>query len=237
MKTRIALWLGIGASFVAASGFAQTGIVNGTFESWNLIGWTLQADLGERATEPFTRPAGAARTVASWGEPFGLSPALGPVQGFRFLSLSTRANANFISAGPYDIFLNQTLSLNQGEIVSGWSYFFNGDVEPLDSAWVRIRDDQNNVVGAPWLETSGLPLTTTANAPVPGGWTQWQWAVPTTGTYSIQLGMSTSGANNNASYGFFDGLTVQAAPIPEPTSMVLAMLGGMALVVLRNRNR
>lgn len=240
MKTRIALWLGLGITLLTGGGVANAGVLNGSFESWNLLGWNFTSDSGDRATEPLTRPAGSARTVANWGVNQGLVPQITPAAGYRFLLLNTRANGNFLGNDNYDLFVSQTLTLNQGEYLTGWSFFFDGDSEPLDSAWVRVRDDQGDIVALPWLATSGAPA---ASAPelgslsAPYGWFQWQWAVPTTGSYTVQLGMSTSGANNNASFGLFDGVNVQTVPIPEPTSMALAMVGGLVLVILRNRNR
>jgi hypothetical protein len=58
----------------------------------------------------------------------------------------------------------------------------------------------------------------------------------TGGTYMLQLGMSTSGANNDSSFALFDGVGVgDPLPVPEPTAMVLGLLGGLALLVARQR--
>lgn len=155
-----------------------------------------------------------------------------PQNGHRFLRMNTRANANFLGNETYNSFVSQTLTLNQGEVLSGGALFYTRDSEPLDSAWVRILDENGGLIGTPWLETSG-----TLSSLAPSDWTLWQWAAPTTGTYSLQLGMTTSGANNNASYGFFDGIAVNAVPVPEPTVMTLGIFGGLALLTLRNRAR
>jgi hypothetical protein len=74
-----------------------------------------------------------------------------------------------------------------------------------------------------------LLLTTT-------DWTRWEWQAPTTGSYSLQLGMTTGGDNHNASYGFFDGLSVQPGIIvPEPSSLALALSGTILFAILRRR--
>jgi hypothetical protein len=235
MKTRIVVGLGAWLALMSSAGVARAALFNGSFESWNYVGWSLTSDSGNRAVEPFTRPAGNARTMSSWGEAFGLTTPIQAHDGHRFLAVNTRANANFLGTDSYDTFLSQTLSLNQGEVVSGWSFFFSGDAEPQDSAWVRVLDSNGSLLGAPWYQVSG----SIAAAALPTSpWTQWQWSAPASGNYTIQLGMSTSGANNNASYGFFDGLMVQpTAPVPEPASMTLALVGGLALMVFRNRIR
>lgn len=222
---------------MAGPGVARAAVNNGSFESWDLLGWALHSDVGNLAESPFQRPSGLARTMSSWGEGFGLSPVTAPPVGSRFLGINTRANGNFLGNDTYQTFVSQTLSLNQGEFVAGWSLFYNGDSEPLDSAWVRILDQNGGLVGAPWQQTSGTTVAQLAIVPAPSEWTFWQWAAPASGNYTIQLGVTTSGANNNASYGFFDGISVQAVAVPEPTVMALAMLSGLALLAVRNRIR
>lgn len=237
MKTRFAIWLGIGMTLLAAPGILRAGLVNGSFESWDILGWTVQNDVGLRATEPFSRPAGVARTVSSWGEAWGFDPALTAADGYRFLSLNTRVNANFIGNETYNLIVSQSFSLNLADTVSGRSFFFNGDSEPLDSAWVRILDNDQNLVATLWSETSGSPETTLTPASSAPGWTPWQWTALAAGNYTLQLGMTTSGADNSASFGCFDGILVTAQPIPEPSTLVLGLVGGLMLVGLRNRNR
>jgi hypothetical protein len=237
MKNYSSLCLGLGIAVIAMPGVARAGVFNGSFESWDLLGWSLHSDTGTIATEPFQRAAGAARTVGSWGEDLGLNPVMMPQTGYRFLRMNTRGAANFPGNDTYDTYVSQTFTLNQGEILSGWSLFYDGDSEPLDSAWVRILDQDGGLIGAPWLETSGSSAGVLAIAPAPSEWTLWQWAAPLSGNYTLQLGMTTSGANNAASFGFFDGIAVQATAVPEPTVMSLAVLSGLALLTLRHRVR
>lgn len=217
-----------------ASDVAHAGIYNGSFESWNVVGWSVTNNTGIRSTDLSLRPAGVVRTMGSWGANFNLATTLAPITGQRFLSINTRANANFLGEGDYETFLSQTISCAQGDVLSGWAAFYNGDSTPLDSAWVRILDLEGNLVATPWLMNSGTgvaPLTINS-AP---DWNSWQWSVPEQGNYLLQLGVSTSGANNNASYGFFDGVTLQASPVPEPSAMTFALLGGLAFSIFRNR--
>jgi hypothetical protein len=180
MKNHLTLCLGLGLVALAAPGNSPAAVANGSFESWNVLGWSLYSDTGTMATEPFVRSTGTARTVSSWGEAFGLDPLIMPASGHRFLRLNTRVNANFLGDETYNSFVSQTLTLNQGEVLSGWSLFHTKDSEPLDSAWVRILDENGGLIGTPWLETSGTSLAIQALS----DWTFWQWAAPTSGNYT-----------------------------------------------------
>lgn len=233
MKTRFGAWLGLGLMFCAAPGLSRATVVNGSFESWNLLGWDFYSDIGTRAEEPFTRPAGAARTKSTWGENLGISQT--PLEGYRFLLLNTRPEAGFLGTDNYDFFVSQSFTLNAGEAVFGWASFLDRDPAQLDSAWVRILDADQNVIATPW---AGLPsgIAGAAITPTTLPWTLWQWEAVTGGTYLLQLGMSTSGANNDSSFALFDGVGVgDPLPVPEPTVMVLGLLGGLALLVARRR--
>jgi hypothetical protein len=239
MKTRFRGWLGLGlmlcaAPDVSSAAFGDSKLVNGSFESWNLVGWDFYSDVGTRAEEPFTRTAGAARTKSTWGETLGINQT--SQHGFRFLLLNTRPAANFLGNEDYDFFVSQSFTLNAGEAVFGWASFLDRDTAQLDSAWVRILDQDQNVIATPWV---GLPANgAAAITPTSLPWTLWQWEAATGGNYTLQLGMSTSGANNESSFALFDGVGVgNPSVIPEPTSMVLGIVGGIALLVLRNRNR
>lgn len=237
MKNRLIAWLGVGMTALALPGISQAEVVNGSFESWNLIGWTFHSDVGNRATEPLTRPAGSARTMNSWTPAGAGNPEQTAMNGGRFLAVNTRANANFLGNDTYNTFVSQNFSLNQGEAVSGWANFFNGDNAPLDSAWVRILDGSGGLVATPWNETSGVSVGPATISP-PVSWTMWQWVAPTAGNYTLQLGMTTSDANNSASFGFFDGISLGSPQaVPEPSAMVLGLLGGFAILLGRNRIR
>ena len=235
MKTRILVSLGLGLGLLAAPGMVSAGIANGSFESWDLIGWNFQSEMGPRATEPLTRPAGLARTTSTWGEAFGINPGKSAAVGFRFLSLNTRANAGFLGNDSYDFSVSQNFSINAGETLSGLAAFFNGDSEPNDLAWVRILDPQGQALATPWTAISGPSQAATALAVTAPDWAGWSWMASASGNYILQLGMTTSGANDGASFAFFDGVAISAQPIPEPSTMVLGLVGGFALLVLRQR--
>jgi hypothetical protein len=215
---------------------ARASVFNGSFESWTLLGWQLEMPQGDSATAPFIRDAGRARTMSSWSDEHGVVTERIPQAGLRFAALSTRTAADFLGDNTYHLFINQNVQLNLGEALTGWSSFYNGDLATQDSAWVRIFDQAGNQLATPWHEGLGAaklstPLTAT-------DWTQWHWNAPADGVYSVRLGMTTTGANNGASYGFFDGLRLQTAnPVPEPSAVAVGALGVLLLALLRVRRK
>jgi len=237
MKTLLSLGFGACIAVLGTPSASAGDLVNGSFEFMNFYGWTLDLGQGTSANAPFSRTAGSAGSVALWSDPAGNSISKMPEAGLRFASLHTRPNGNFVGDGTYDISLSQVVQLKQGDLLSGWSSFYNGDLAPQDSAWVKIFDLGGNQLASPWQASSGGPVVPNA-APIlnPTDWTLWEWQTPTTGSYTIQVGMTTGGNNNSASYGFFDGFTVQPAiSVPEPGSLALAALGTFLLVAQRRR--
>ncbi len=235
MKTRFIISLGVGLAMLTTSGMGRAAVANGSFESWNLQNWTFQSDTGISATEPFTRNAGQARTMSTWGSGLGFNPSLSAADGGRFLALNSRAQADFLGTDTYNFSVSQSFTLNPGEMLSGLASFHNGDSQPNDTAWVRVLDSEGHVVASLWDATSGPSINLLALPTPAPAWNPWQWGTSTPGTFTLQLGMTTTGANNEASYGFFDGITISPQPIPEPSAMVLGLLGSFALIVLRQR--
>lgn len=208
------------------------GLYNGSFESWDVVGWSVSNDMGTRASDLSLRPAGLVRTMSSWGENFNLSSTLTPAAGQRFLALNTRAAGDFLGNDSYQTYVSQTLDFGIGDTLSGWAAFFAGDDTPSDSAWVRIFDSQGELVATPWQATSGAVAAALLDPSAPS-WSLWQWSAPAAGSYLLQLGVSTSDANNDASYGFFDGVNFQSSPVPEPASMTIALVSGLIWVMCR----
>jgi hypothetical protein len=237
MRTLFLVSVGVGLALLATPDVLCAAVRNGSFESWTLRGWDFQSDTGTSPTEPFTRPAGLARTMNAWGSAYGVSPEITPADRGRFLALNTRANANFLGANTYNFSVSQTFTLNPDEVLSGLAAFYNGDSQSNDSAWVRVLDSEGDLVASLWEATSGPAMNLLALPSATPIWTPWQWGTGTPGTFTLQLGMTTTGANNEASYGFFDGITINPQPIPEPSPMVLGLLGSFALLFLRQRRR
>jgi len=172
----------------------------------------------------------------SWGMAPDFTSTRAPQQGNSFAALRTRANGNFSGEGTYNFSINQNAFLEQGDLVSGWAFFYNGDVVPQDSAWVRIFDDGGNLISTPWVEGLNAVNNSAITPFTATDWTHWEWEAPTSGLYTIRLGMTTGGDNNGASYGFFDNLNITPAnSVPEPSSLALATAGLFLLTLLRKR--
>jgi hypothetical protein len=218
---------------------SQAAPVNGSFESGDFSGWQLEIPRGLSQRQPHYRPAGGAQAVSSWGQHFDLTaPGLLPANGDYFAALNTAADASFTGQRTYHLALSQLFWLSKGDIVTGWSSFYNGDCIAQDSAWVKIMDVHGMEIASPWHELSGSmnsgdPASTPYRSFTP--WIRWEWQAPAEGSYVLSLGMTTSGDDTAASFGFFDDLCVQAAAsaVPEPTSVSLLVLGVFVLANVR----
>lgn len=204
--------------------------INGSFESGSFGGWQMDIATGRSRSQRGYRPAGKAKVVSSWGQLVDLPSPRTAINGGRFTVLGTQANGNFTGHRTYDISLQQELSLTAGATLSGWAFFFNGDNQAQDSAWVKIRDDKGTTIATPWLEQSGCAsgndfMATSYRSASP--WTQWSWETPANGAYTLSFGMTTANDNNYASYGGFDGFLVSppTLPVPEPSALALLLLG------------
>ncbi len=212
--------------------------INGSFESGSFGGWQMDVATGQSRSQRGYLPAGTAKVVSSWGQLVDLPALRTAMDGSRFTVLGTQAKGNFTGHRTYDLSLQQELSLTAGTTLSGWAYFFNGDLEAQDSAWVKILDAEGATLATPWRETSGCGAGNDSTA-IPhrtaSPWTPWSWEAPGTGTYTLSFGMTTANDNNYASYGGFDGFLVSppALPVPEPSALALLLLGAAGL--LRHR--
>lgn len=209
--------------------------INGSFESGSLGGWQMDIATGQSRSQRGYRPAGTAKVVSSWGQLVDLPSPRTAMNGSRFTVLGTQANGNFTGHRTYDISLQQELSLTAGATLSGWAFFFNGDNQAQDSAWVKILDTEGATIATPWREQSGCAsendfMATSYRTASP--WTPWSWEAPTNGAYTLSFGVTTANDNNYASYGGFDGFLVSppALPVPEPSAMALLLLSTAGLL-------
>ena len=166
------------------------------------------------------------------------------VEGNHFAALGTLGDGSFMGNRAYNITLTRSFHLFAGETLSGSSFFYNGDFQAQDSAWVKILDEGGCPIAQPWFETSGNSHTSAANSTpyqTASLWTLWSWQAPVEGDYALSLGVTTGGDNNMPSYGFFDDIVISAAkgiaPVPEPSSLTLVVIGAAGLAALRRKNK
>lgn len=236
MKRALSSLLAISVATASLVTSATAHPINGSFESGAFEGWRLENPRGYSSSPSRNPFAGTASVVSSWGQEFGLNQRRSAPDGSRFAVLGTLANGNFIGNRTYNISLNQDLSLAAGDTISGWSFFFNGDYQAQDTAWVKVLDCDGQLIATPWLENSGCDLNASPyQAATP--WSQWFWQVPEDGIYTVSLGVTTRDDDNYASYGFFDDiLTIPAnVPVPEPSALSMVALGITLLAVSRRR--
>jgi hypothetical protein len=234
MTRLFSISLSVCAAAVTLVSVAVAAPVNGDFETANFTGWKLDIPQGNSERRHRKLPAGTANIVSAWGSSHQ------PVSGSYFAALGTQSDADFSGHRSYDISLSQRFTLDSGDTLLGWSFFYNGDYDPQDTAWVKVFDAGGNLLATPWLESSGGlrrsdPNSTPYRTATP--WTQWQWEAPSAGNYTLFLGVTTSGDNNGASFGFFEDICLHAAalPVPEPSALALTILGVTALGARRRK--
>jgi hypothetical protein len=228
----------LGVAILGITPAASAALLNGDFEAGSFAGWKLEIPQGLSERKSRRAPAGSASILDLWGNDTSWERA--PRSGSHFAALATQDHADFEGHRSYNISLNQKVTLEPGNLLSGWSCFYNGDLDPQDSAWVRIFDASGNQVATPWLESSGglrscdpnlTPYRTTSP------WTQWQWEAPAAGSYTLSVGITTSGDNNGASFGFFEDICLRASvhPVPEPSTFTLVGIAALSFNRLRRR--
>ena len=212
---------------------AEATLVNGGFESDDLIGWTVSIPLGETEfpttfdpvpPAPWFRPTG---TVGVESSGFLAVPTQ-PPEGEHFLAVGT-GNAKFDGA-THNITASQTVELKDGDILSGWSSFYNGDYAPQDSAWVKVLDTTGMELDTVWHEVSGLHPISSVDYLSAAPWTRWQWIAPAAGTYVLTLGATTFGDNRFSSYGLHDAIEVANVPETSPTWLFAFTVIGVVLL-------
>lgn len=179
-----------------------------------------------------------------WGQQTGMSQLRSAVEGNYFAVLGSLADGKFSGNRTYNITLTRSIHLLAGETVSGSSFFYNGDYQAQDSAWVKILDGDGCPIAQPWLEVSGSSRTRLPNSTpyrTASLWAEWSWQAPVESDYALSLGVTTGGDNNMPSYGFFDDIVIQAAtgiaPVPEPSSLALVVIGAAGIAALRRKSK
>ena len=232
-------------------------LTNGGFDAGDFTGWNVTIPIGMSFESPvapfdpatvvpddqrpaslagntdplFYVPTGHARIVQS--VELGLDDQLfEAVEGDSFAMLSSESH-RFVNtpADDWRITAAQAFSIEANHVLSGWSFFFNGDWTGEDMAWVKILDSAGIEIATPWIQYSGDFLPGHLNSvswyqATP--WTKWEWQAPANGTYTVLLGVSHPGGRNFSTISAHDAIRV-----PEPS--VLALLSVGLIAGLRRR--
>jgi hypothetical protein len=218
-------WLWLTLMFIPAANArgASLTVENGDFETGDFTGWTLTNPIGiGEFTGP--TPAGYIGVSDSFYDSASGQYVM-PITG-QFMAVIGTGNTSFRSSQEWVIEASQTLRLDAGTVVSGRSFFYNGDYAAQDTAFVRLLDEGGRPIATPWLESSGTPgqpyqgreASTPYRSVTP--WVDWSWFAPTAGIFTLELGATTLGDNRFASFGGHDAIHV-----PEPSSLLLSLVG------------
>ena len=171
--------------------FAKAGIVNPSFETGDLTGWTATLD------------GGVAEVVGSHTGDLGR--LYEPTHGVYLLR---------IRAGSAHVWqtVTQTVSLTAGDELCGYAGFDWRDYGKwVDGARVRILDSVGGEVATPYFRNgAGFPDY------VDDTWTRWTWTAATAGTYTLEYGVLNIFDSGLSSWGVFD-----ACPEPGTISLCL----------------
>ena len=150
------------------------------------------------------------------------------IEGDKFLAVGT-GDSYFVPSvfDTQDITVSQSFQLNQGDVVSGWFSFFNGDYIPQDSAWVKVLDASGREMEMPAYEVSGTYPASSVDYLSATPWTHWQWTAPAVDTYVLTLGVTTFGDNRYSSYGLYDAIEIAHVPDTGSTWLFAVTLIGV----------
>lgn len=187
-------------------------IVNGGFESDFSVTPNWSVTLAD---------SGTLQRVTTWTALMD-SRTISPKEGQYFLLIKSDETS------PTDTILWQDVTLQAGTVVSGWmaidAYLNSFSYADNDYAEVQILS------GSLTLFSKSLTVSQLNSDRSLINWQAWSWTVPADGTYTIRLAARDDTTKSGAMtwWGLFDGITVTAAPVPEPPFVGTALSGALA---------
>lgn len=209
-----------GTVFVSQQGFAGI-IYNGGFE--NDFSVTPNWVVSEAGN-------GTLQRVASWTALADPTKTILPKEGNYLLMIKSD------EVPPTDTILTQNVVLSLGDIVSGWMAIdaYLSSYTYADSDYAEVRILQNSTV----LFSKTLTVDQLKNDLSLLNWQFWSWTAPAAGTYTLELRAmdDTTETGLMTWWGLFDGITITASVVPEP-SVGVALISGLVMAMALGRLR
>jgi hypothetical protein len=206
--------------------------VNGGFESGGLSGWQSLGTV-EVVSGGFGIPPAAGNFQALLtNHPAGsLGVPVGQVEAFLGVSsgaLDSLGNGTVTQASA----LKQTLTANAGDIISfSWNFLTNEDSQTSgtnDFAFFSI------VPGAPSTLANTFSPLSPSSSPIffsDTGYSVFTFQIHSAGTYTVGFGVADSGDTDISSALLLDNVKFTSTAVPEPTSILLCTISGLALAL------
>jgi len=224
-------------------------VENGGFETGNFSGWTLQMAKPIPGSTARATPEGWAAVDSSLPGPTAAE------SGRDFAALSLAGTVRFCGgAGLSSVDLSQTLSLDKGDLVTGWALISTPDdlissgpgdstfrrlcasgcsLPRQESAWVRILGGAGDPIANPWTAVIDYGAKASICNVQTGTWQFWRWQAPATGSYTIDLGTMARKRAPFSSEACFDDIQVQPVPEPGPIAYLVVGFGLFAAAGIR----